>query len=302
MSEGPPLPETWVVTGARGQLGAALVGDLTARGLRTVGRGSTLDICDRAEVAALLEASGPAPRALVNAAAFTDVDGCERDPARAEAVNAAAPGALAELCRETGTRFVHVSTDFVFDGKGNRPLGEDDPVGPLSSYGRTKLAGERAVLAAAPESLLVRTAWVFGRGRNFIAAICRKGRELAEAGEGEGLRVVADQFGSPTYAEDLAEGLVALVERGATGLYHLANRGSASRIELARFALSRAGLGVPCEPVPTSEYPLPAERPLYTVLSCERAEHAGVRLRDWHEAVTDYLNGEFSPLAEPRGA
>jgi dTDP-4-dehydrorhamnose reductase len=295
-------PETWVVTGAGGQLGAALLGHLTARGLRGVGRDSRLDVCDTAAVGALLEAAGPAPRVLLNAAAYTDVDGCETDPARAQAVNAVAPGALAELCRETGVRFVHVSTDFVFDGKGSTPLREGDPVAPLSAYGRTKLAGERAVLAAAPESLVVRTSWVFGRGRNFIAAICRKARALVEAGEGEALRVVADQVGSPTYAEDLASGLVALVERGATGLYHLANRGSASRIELARFALSHAGLGIPCDPVTTSEYPLPAARPLYTVLDCERAAQAGVTLRDWREAVGAYLDAEFSPLAEPRGA
>lgn len=295
-------PETWLVTGAGGQLGAALVDHLGHRGVRVVGRDSSLDVCDSAAVAAQLEASGPAPRALLNAAAYTDVDGCEREPARAEAVNAVAPGRLAELCRSTGTRFVHVSTDFVFDGRGDQPLREDAPEAPLSIYGATKLAGERAVRDASPEALVVRTAWVFGRGKNFLAAITRKARELARAGEGAGLRVVADQFGSPTYAEDLAPALVALVESGSTGLYHVANRGQASRIELARFALSCAGLAVPCEPVTTSEYPLPAERPLYSVLDCEKADRAGVTLRGWREAVSDYLDSDFSPLAEIGGA
>jgi dTDP-4-dehydrorhamnose reductase len=302
VSHAPAPPETWVVVGSGGQLGAALVDYLSSRGLRVAGRDSSLDVRDRRAVAALLEEAGPEPRILLNAAAYTDVDGCERDPERAESVNAVAPGGLAELCRETGTRFAHVSTDFVFDGRGDRPLREDDPVAPLSSYGRTKLAGERAVQAVSPDFLIVRTAWVFGRGRNFIAAICRGARERAADPSEGGLRVVADQVGSPTYAEDLARGLVALVERGANGLYHLANRGRASRFELARFVLAHAGLAdVPCEPVKTSEYPLPAERPLYTVLDCARAELAGVTMRGWREAVSDYLDSDSSPLAEHRG-
>jgi len=296
VSPEPPSPETWLVTGAGGQLGVALVDFLERSGRRVVGRDSGLDVCDTAAVAAELQAAGPAPRALLNAAAYTDVDGCESDPGRAEAVNAVAPGKLATMCLDTRARFVHVSTDFVFDGHGDQPLREDAPVAPLSAYGRTKLAGERAVAAASGEALTVRTAWVFGRGKNFIAAIVRKAVELARAGEGGGLRIVADQIGSPTYAEDLAPALVGLVERGATGLYHLANQGQASRIELARVALSHAGLDVPCEPVPTSEYPLPAERPLYTVLDCGKAGGLGVTLRDWKEAVRDYLDADFSPL------
>ena len=302
MSPSPVGPATWLITGAGGQLGAALVDHLGARGARVVGRDSSLDVCDTDAVAAVLETAGPEPRVLVNAAAFTDVDGCEREPARAEAVNAAAPAALAKLCDASDARFVHVSTDFVFAGDADRPLREDDPVGPRSVYGRSKLAGERGVLAAVPGALVVRTAWVFGRGANFVAAICRKARQLADEGQGGALRVVADQIGSPTYAEDLAEGLVRLVERDATGLYHLANREPASRIELARVALAHVGLEVPCEPVTTAEYPLPAERPLYTVLDCSRAEAAGVALRDWRDAVAAYLDSEFSPIPRAGGA
>jgi dTDP-4-dehydrorhamnose reductase len=176
-------------------------------------------------------------------------------------------------------------------------------VAPLSEYGRSKLAGERAVLAAALGFLVVRTSWVFGRGRNFIASVCRRAAELRrDPGLGP-LRVVDDQVGSPTYAEDLAGGLIELVERGARGLYHLANRGAASRFELARFALAAGGLGdLEIQPVKTVEFPLPAQRPLYTVLDCGRAAGLGVRLRPWPEAVRAYLTADFSPVAAPRGS
>ena len=242
------------------------------------------------------------PAVVAHAAAYTDVDGCERDPARARAVNAEAPAALADACRELGIRLLHVSTDYVFDGRGSRPLAEDDEVAPLSEYGRSKLLGERAVLAASAAFLVVRTSWVFGRGRNFIASICaRAGQVRAEPAKGP-LRVVDDQVGSPTYAEDLAGGLIELVERGAAGLYHLANRGAASRYALARFALDAAGFAdLEIQPVKTVDFPLPAPRPLYTVLDCARAERLGVVMRPWQEAVSAYLAADCSPLRAASG-
>jgi dTDP-4-dehydrorhamnose reductase len=288
------------VLGAAGQLGAALVDRLAARGGPCAARDSRLDVADTAAVrSALAELR---PEVVLNAAAYTDVDGCERDPARAKAVNAEAPGALAALCREAGSRLVHVSTDYVFDGRAAAPLAEDAPVAPLSEYGRSKLAGERAVLAARGDAVVVRTSWVFGRGKNFIRAV--RGRaEAIRRGEAAGpLRVVDDQVGSPTYAEDLAGGLLDLVDRGARGLYHLANSGAASRLELARFALTvadantgaRPGAGLAdleIQPVKTVDFPLPAQRPLYTVLDCGRARALGVALRPWQDAVRDYLGG-----------
>jgi dTDP-4-dehydrorhamnose reductase len=281
-------PRAWLVTGAAGQLGSALAAHLAERGIPCEAHDRRLDIADSDAVRRAILALKPV--VLANAAAYTDVDGCERDPARAKAVNAEAPASLAALCRGLGVRLLHVSTDYVFDGRGTRPLREDDPVGPLSEYGRSKLAGERAVLAAAPDFVVVRSSWVFGSGKNFVASVCARARQLREEPTGGPLRVVDDQIGSPTYAEDLAEGLVRLLERGGRGLYHLANRGVASRTQLARLALDVAGLAdIEIQPVKTADFPLPAPRPLYSVLDCGRAEALGVRQRPWEEAVRAYL-------------
>lgn len=289
----------WLVTGARGQLGAALVEQLRARGEAVVAHDhASLELADPAALAAALDAAAAPGLVVVNAAAWTAVDACESDPERARAVNAQAPAELARLCRERGVGLLHVSTDYVFDGRQTRAWREDDPCAPLSVYGRSKWEGECAVLAEAPHFVVVRTAWVFGRGSNFVAAICRRGAELHARGERRGLRVVEDQVGSPTWADDLAGGLLALVERGAAGLYHLANRGRATRIELARLALDHAGFGeLEIEPVKTAALRLPAERPLSTVLDCGRAEALGVTLRGWREAVRAYLDSPTSPLA-----
>ena len=281
----------WIVTGARGQLGTALVRHLEGRGAPLRAFGSELDVGDEAAVAATLDVEPPGG-VVVNAAAFTRVDRCEREPEHAWRVNAEAPGMLARRARERGLGLVHVSTDYVFDGRGRRPWREDDPPSPLGVYGRTKLAGERAVQEALPEALVVRTSWVFGRGRNFVAAILEKGREAAR-GRGDPLRVVDDQHGRPTSAWDLAGGIVALVERGATGLYHLANRGEATWWELARAALDHAGLGdVEVERISTASLPQAAPRPAWSVLDLGKAARAGVRLRPWREALAAHLELE----------
>ncbi len=300
MSAGGARP--WLVLGSAGQLGSGLVADLALRGIACEARNAaSLDVCDSAALRRALAEVRPA--VVANAAAYTDVDGCERDPLRAKAVNAEAPAALAALCREAGAALVHVSTDYVFDGRAHAPLAESAEVAPLSEYGRSKLAGERAVLAASSAFLVARTSWVFGRGRNFIASVCKRAAEVARDPARGPLRVVEDQIGSPTYADDLAAGLIELVERGGRGLYHLANRGAASRFELARFALDAAGQShVQIQPVKTADFPLPAQRPLYTVLDCGRAAALGVRLRPWPEAVRAYLQGDASPLAAPRGS
>ena len=214
-------------------------------------------------------------------------------------MNAEAPRALARLSHRRGLRLVHLSTDYVFDGEAREPYREDAEPRPLSCYGRSKLQGERAVKECAPDALVVRTAWLFGRGRNFVAAVCGRALGLARQGTGEGLRVVDDQSGSPTYARDLAAALVTLVEAGASGLYHVANAGVAPRWELARAALDHAGLAdVPIERIRTADYPTPARRPGYTALDCSRAAAAGIRLRPWGEALAAYLDSPESPLAE----
>jgi dTDP-4-dehydrorhamnose reductase len=215
----------WVVTGCYGQLGSALVDQLEGEGVPVHASDmDTLDIADPAAVDAYLDAM-PAPAVLANAAAYTHVDRCEQEPDQAARANVEGPAVLAQACAARGIPLVHVSTDYVFAGSGGKPYRESDPTDPHSVYGRTKRDGEVAVLTAAPDALVVRTSWVFGRGRNFIAAILGQGA-LRRSGEAEGpLRVVDDQHGCPTYATDLAEGIRALVEAGAQRLYHLSNAG-----------------------------------------------------------------------------
>jgi dTDP-4-dehydrorhamnose reductase len=250
-------------------------------------------------VAALLGGLGRRPDVVVNAAAYTHVDRCEREPEAAWRANAEAPGVLAEACSRIGSRLLHLSTDYVFAGDADRPYTEDDPPAPRSTYGRTKLEGERRVQGVSGDHLIVRTSWLFGRGRNFLAAILAQAR-ARRRGEASGpLRVVDDQLGRPTWADDLAAGLVSLVEARATGLYHLAGGGVASWWDVARATLDEAGFAdLVIERIATSEMHLDAPRPAWSVLDCSRAEALGIRLRPWREAVAAYLRSEDSPLRD----
>jgi dTDP-4-dehydrorhamnose reductase len=236
----------------------------------------------------------------LNAAAFTHVDRCEREPEAARRGNAIAPAVLARACADAGgVRLVHVSTDYVFAGDARRPYREDDPPSPRSVYGRTKLDGERAVLAAAPDSLVVRTSWVFGAGRNFVAAVLAQAARRRDGSESGPLRVVDDQRGRPTYAVDLAEAIVDLVDAGASGLVHFANAGVATWWDLARHALDEAGhADVAIERIPSASLRVDAPRPAWSVLDTTRAEGFGVKTRPWQEAVVAYLRSDHSPLAE----
>lgn len=288
----------WIVTGAGGQLGSCLVARLRAREAEEVVAFDRAAL-DLADVAALRRVVREiAPDHVVNAAAMTQVDRCETEPAEAEAANAVAPGVLAEACRESGARLVHVSTDYVFDGAGTVPYRETDPVGPRSAYGRTKLAGEERVRAALPDALIVRTAWVFGPGRNFVRTMLEAAARRVR-GEGPGLRVVDDQQGSPTYSDDLAAAILALVEAGGTGTYHVANAGVATWWDLARAAIDAWGHPeLPIARVRTEDFPRPAPRPSWSVLDTGRAERAGVSMRPWREALHAYLHSDASPLRE----
>jgi dTDP-4-dehydrorhamnose reductase len=281
----------WLVTGSKGQLGTALVRTLSARGAWVEAHGRELDVSDSSAIdRALASLAAGAPGVVLNAAAFTQVDRCEREPEQARRVNAEAPAALARACLRHGVGLVHVSTDYVFDGAGRAPYTELDPPAPRSVYGLTKLAGEQAVLGASDRFLVVRASWVFGRGRNFVAAI------LARARTGEALRVVDDQIGRPTYAADLAEGILGLLEAGASGLFHLANRDVASWWDVARATLDHAGYAdVSIERIRTAELQLDAPRPLFSVLDCTKAEGLGVVLRPWREALAVHLASEDAP-------
>lgn len=294
----------YAITGCRGQLGHALCRQLAGDPASEVVAAVDLpevDVSDPDAVERLF--SGLAADVVVNAAAYTHVDRCEREPDVAHRANAVAPGLLAEASARAGSRFVHVSTDYVFAGDADRPYREDDPPDPRSAYGRTKLEGEERVRAADGRALVVRTSWVFGRGRNFLAAILEQAAKR-RSGEVEGpLRVVADQRGRPTWAEDLAGGILGLLEADADGLYHLAGGGDvATWWDLARACLDASGHeDLVIERIATSELDLDAPRPAWSVLDCSKAAALGVRLRDWREAVAAYLRSPDSPLAGQAG-
>ncbi len=271
------------VTGSRGQLGRALERAAAAGGHEFVGRDlPELDITDAAAArGAVAEAR---PDAVINCAAYTAVDAAEADEARALAVNGTAVEYLAAAADSAGARLVQISTDFVFDGAAGRPYREDDPPHPLSAYGRTKLAGEGAAVAAR-RHLIVRTAWLFGDGANFVRAI----RRQLDAGA-RTLRVVADQRGCPTYAEDLAGAVIALLAAGTEGTVHAVNAGSASWFELAAEIVRLLGAAAEVVPITTAEAARPAARPPFSVLDTSRLRAiAGADLPPWPQALARFL-------------
>jgi len=287
------MASTWVVTGSGGQLGRALVRALSAdpeRELLAAPRHAECDVADPEAVRALLRGLPRPPDVVVNAAAFTHVDRCEREPEIARRVNAEAPGHLARACAEVGAQLAHVSTDYVFPGDVDRPYREDDPTGPRSVYGQTKLEGEERVRAVSPDFLVLRTSWVFGEGRNFVRAILHQA-ERRRRGEAEGpLRVVDDQRGRPTWADDLAHALRALLEAGAGGVYHWANDGIATWWDLARASLDASGFAdLEVERIRTAELDVAAPRPAWSVLDLGKARALGVGSRPWPEALRAYL-------------
>lgn len=281
-----------LVTGAGGQLGLDVVDAFADHEVVALTR-PELDVAEEAAVAAAV--GDHAPDLVVNAAAATDVDGCEADPDRAHRVNALGPWWLARACRRSGARLVTLSTDYVFSGPPERgPDGrlrgwsEFDPVRPLNVYGRSKAAGEQLVREALGEHHIVRTAWLCGaRGSNFVRTMLRLGRERDE------LQVVDDEVGSPTFTRDLAGALRELAVSGRYGTVHLVNRGRCSRYELAVRALGLAGIPTPVRAVGSEAFRRPAARPQFSVLDPRHAELSGVGpLPTWEqglEAMVDEL-------------
>lgn len=279
----------WLVTGAGGQLGRAALALATQHGIEAIPvRHADLDVADAAAVRGAIERTRP--DVVLNCAAFTAVDRCETETDLAERANARAPGILAAACAG-GPLLVHLSTDFVFDGQASRPIPEDAPTRPLSVYGRTKLAGERAVAAVGSEHLIVRTQWVFGPGGNFVRTILRA------AATGGPLRVVEDQLGRPTWTTALARAIFSAVGAGARGTLHLACEGMASWFDLACAVVdegARRGLirRVGVTAIPSRDMPRPATRPAYGVLGLERARGLGIELPHWRETLERYLDAE----------
>ncbi|MFZ5788485.1 MAG: dTDP-4-dehydrorhamnose reductase [Acidobacteriota bacterium] len=273
-----------LVTGSRGQLGRAMGRAAAARGLVFVGVDlPEFDVTDAAAVAETVALARP--DVIVNCAAYTAVDAAEDDEARATEVNGTAVGHLARSADQVGALLVQVSTDYVFDGTARRRYREDDPPRPTSAYGRSKLVGEAAA-AAARRHLIVRTAWLFGAGHNFVESIV--GQVAAGAAS---LRVVADQVGCPTYTEDLAATILALVDRGSEGVFHAVNRGEVSWHGFAEEIVMRLGAEVPVTPISTAEAARRAPRPAYGVLDTAKLESLlGAPLPPWQDALGRYLS------------
>lgn len=271
----------WLVTGAAGQVGGHLVSTLTAQGRPVVGLSrAELDIADAGAVAAALAAVRPA--VVINAAAYTAVDRAESEPSIAHRINAHAPGVLAAAAISVGAGMVHLSTDYVFDGRADLPYRPGDPVAPLSVYGASKEAGERAVLQAHPGAHVVRTAWVYGRtGTSFPRTIARVLRERGE------VAVVDDQRGSPTWAGDLAVSLIALADRcPPPGRYHCTGSGTTTWWGFARAVAVSLGMDPEVvRPRRTDPGERPAARPMYSVLGMDEWGAAGLpAMRPWLEA------------------
>lgn len=275
-----------LVTGAGGQLGKQILRRSDEPGVqgRTVGVTSReLDITDASAVADAVEPGA----VVVNCAAYTAVDAAESDEDQAWVVNAEGPRILAEACARVGARLVHVSTDYVFDGTAEAPYPVDAATAPQSAYGRTKLAGELAVLRALPTANVVRTAWVYtGSGSDFVSTMRRLERER------DTVSVVDDQIGSPTYSWDLAGGLLELAGSHIEApVLHLTNTGTASWFDLARAVFAAVGADPDrVQPCSSAEYVRPAQRPAYSVLSADAWIGAGLApLRDWRDALDDAL-------------
>jgi dTDP-4-dehydrorhamnose reductase len=270
-----------LITGAAGMLGQDVAAAATAAGLEPIALPrAELDIADGEAVEHAI--SGARADAVVNCAAWTDVDGAEAHEPDALAANGAGAGNLARAAAATGTWTIHVSSDYVFDGRKRDPYIESDPTNPASAYGRSKLAGELAVAEAAPGThTIVRSSWLFG-----VGGPCFPATILRLAAERDTLSVVDDQVGCPTFTGHLAAALVELCEARRPGLLHVAGGGECSWFEFAGEIAAAAGLETEVRPVPTTEMPRPAARPAYSVL---RSERDAPELPDWRRGLDEYM-------------
>lgn len=272
-----------IITGANGQLGSAF------RSLENrypqhqffFFAKADLDIADADAIAQSLAQTGAG--ALVNCAAYTAVDKAETDFETALAINCAAPAALAKACKAAGAKFIHISTDYVFDGTAAAPYTEDHPVKPVNAYGLSKQKGEEAVLEANAGAVIIRTSWVYSPwGANFVKTMLRLMQSRPEVG------VVADQWGSPTYAPDLAEAILKILESSTwvPGIYHFSNDGAITWHQFAMAIRDLSGFSCGVKSLTTPEYPTPARRPHYSVLDKSKMVHTfGIALKPWHQSL-----------------
>ncbi|WP_116188408.1 dTDP-4-dehydrorhamnose reductase [Paenibacillus taihuensis] len=275
-----------VITGANGQLGQELVQLSLSPNLQIIGLGrDKLDITDLEQcydvVGSLL------PDVIIHCAAYTAVDKAESEPDEAFRINGEGTHNIAMAAKKSGAKLCYISTDYVFDGSGNTPYEENDPVNPQSVYGKSKLAGEQEVRNLLEAYYIVRTSWVFGKyGNNFVKTI------LKLAGERDELKVVSDQIGSPTYTLDLANFLIELVQTEKYGTYHASNSGTCSWFDFALAAVQESQItSVKLTPCTTAEFPRPAARPAFSVMRHTAMERVGFSdLRHWREALIHFIN------------
>ena len=273
-----------LVCGARGMLGKDLVPALSVKH-QVLGRDiEDLNIADQQRVQKEIETMRP--QVVVNAAAYTDVDGCEGKRELAFSVNAEGARNIAAGCAASNARMIHLSTDYVFDGTSSAPYREEDPPNPLNVYGASKLQGERQIREVLENHLIIRTEWLFGRhGKNFVATILRL------AAQQEELRVVNDQRGAPTFTKDLSWAIEKLLEKEAKGILHITNSGSCTWFEFARQILKEKNIdNGSIVPISSAALTRPAKRPANSVLDCHRFENlVGQKMRTWEETLKEYL-------------
>lgn len=278
-----------LLTGSRGQLGSCFQDRLPAGWEILATDSEQLDITVLEQVKAVV--SQFKPDVIVNAAAYTAVDKAESEHEQASAINQDGPRNLALAAKEFGCRLVHVSTDYVFDGEADKPYCEQDDTNPLGVYGKSKLEGEKAVLAVQPEAIIVRTAWVFSEyGGNFVKTMLRLAQERTTLG------IVSDQRGCPTYAGDIAQAIIVLLQnRAAGGIYHFCGDKEVSWCEFAQSIFSIAvESGVLAQApqvngIGTEQYPTPAKRPKYSSLSCQKISENSVEPSNWQLALSKII-------------
>lgn len=270
-----------LLTGATGQVGWELRKSLAPLGEVKFFDRYGLDLADASQLVATVRALQP--ETIVNAAAYTAVDQAETERDVAFAINAAAPGVLADEAKRLGALLVHYSTDYVFDGAKTLPYVEDDAPHPLSAYGESKLAGEQAILGTGCRHLILRTSWVYGpRGKNFYLTMLRLAQERPQ------LKVVDDQVGAPTSSLAIARATAQLLRKGAAGLFHMTAAGETSWCGFARAILARAGSATPVVPIRSEDYPAPAQRPRNSRLDCTRLRlDCGVALAPWEAQLAE---------------
>jgi dTDP-4-dehydrorhamnose reductase len=275
-----------LVTGADGNVGSQLVNLLSATHDVTGIDIQDLDITDFSAVKKFVNKLKP--NLIINPAAWTDVDGCAKNPEKAILINGYGAQNLAIAAYKNDAAIMQISSNEVFDGKANRPYYEYDAMNPVNPYGYSKYVGEKAVRESNPRHYIVRLSWLFAHsGRNFLQAI------IGAAQAGKSLRVVVDEVANPTYNDDFCEAIAQLIETERYGIYHLCNEGTVSRYEFARYTLDKVGFtDIPIEKISRHEWHRPSSPPVYSGMVNTAAKSLGIILRDWREAVDDFLERE----------